>query len=85
MDQSISRFGAFWVTLCGLFQVMLGGAFGADMDVARARSLKEAIANHRQLRRDLAELERISRRIMFRTSPHPARRKLLTNKVLGLN
>jgi hypothetical protein len=49
------------------------------------RAMKEAIANHRQLRRDLAELERISRRILFRTSPHPARRKLLTNKVLGLN
>jgi hypothetical protein len=49
------------------------------------RAMKEAIANQRQLRRDLAELERISRRIMFRTSPHTARRKLLTNKVLGLN
>jgi hypothetical protein len=49
------------------------------------RVMKEAIANHRQLRRDLAELERISRRILFRTSPHPARRKSLTNKVLGLN
>jgi hypothetical protein len=49
------------------------------------QAMKQAIANHRQLRRDLAELERISRRIMFQTSPHPARRKLFTNKVLGLN
>jgi hypothetical protein len=49
------------------------------------RAMKEAIANQRQLRRDVAELERISRRIMFQTTPHTARRKLLTNKVLGLN
>jgi len=49
------------------------------------KAMQQAIANHRQLRRDLAELERISRRIVFQTSPHPARRKFLTNKVLGLN
>jgi hypothetical protein len=48
------------------------------------QAMKQAIANHRQLRRDLAELERISRRIMFQSSPHPARRKLLSNRVLGL-
>jgi hypothetical protein len=37
------------------------------------------------LRRDLAELERISRRIMFQTSPHPARRKLWGCKTLSVN
>jgi hypothetical protein len=49
------------------------------------QAMRQAVANHRQLRRDLAELEKISRRIMFQSSPHPARRKFLTNRVLGLN
>jgi hypothetical protein len=48
------------------------------------QAMKQAIANYRQLRRDLAELERISRRIMFQSNPHMSRRKLLTNRVLGL-
>jgi len=48
------------------------------------QAMKQAIANQRGLRRDLAELEKISRRIIFQTSPHPARRKLLNNRVLGL-
>ena len=49
------------------------------------QALKQAIANQRGLRRDLAELEKISRRIIFQTSPNPARRKRLSNRVLGLN
>src|SRR5580693_8469870 len=36
------------------------------------QALKQAIANHRQLRRDLRELEKISRRIIFQSSPHPS-------------
>jgi hypothetical protein len=48
------------------------------------RALKQAIANQRGLRRDPAELETISRRIIFQSSPHPARRKSLNKKVLGL-
>ena len=48
------------------------------------QAMKQAIANQRGLRRDLAELEKISRRIIFQTSPHPARRKLLNKKVLGV-
>jgi hypothetical protein len=46
--------------------------------------MKEAVANHRELRRQLREMERISRRIIFETSPHQARRKHLSRKVLGL-
>ena len=49
------------------------------------QALKQAIASHRRLRRDLAELEKISRRILFQSSPHPTRRKRLSNRVLGLN
>jgi len=46
--------------------------------------MKEAVINHRQLRRQLQEMERISRRIIFATSPHQGRRKRLNRKVLGL-
>ena len=46
--------------------------------------MKEAVANQRKIRRQLRELERISRRIIFETSPHQARRKHLSRKVLGL-
>lgn len=46
--------------------------------------MKQAVENHRQLKRRLREMERISRRIIFETSPHQARRKRLSRKVLGL-
>ena len=45
--------------------------------------MKEAVANHRRLRRNLRELEKLSRRIIFQGSPHPSRRKRLSQKVLG--
>ena len=46
--------------------------------------MKEAVANQRKLRQHLRRMERISRRIIFETSPHQARRKRLSRKVLGL-
>ena len=46
--------------------------------------MKEAVANQRKLRQHLRQMERISRRIIFETSPHQARRKRLSRKVLGL-
>jgi hypothetical protein len=46
--------------------------------------MKEAVANQRKLRQHLRQMERISRRIIFETSPHRARRKRLSRKVLGL-
>ena len=49
------------------------------------RLLKEAITNYRQLHRQLQEMERLSRQIIFHTCPHPGRRKSLTKKVLGVN
>jgi hypothetical protein len=45
--------------------------------------MKEAVANHRRLRRNLRELGKLSRRIIFQGSPHPSRRKRLSQKVLG--
>ena len=49
------------------------------------QEMKQAIANQRQLRRHIAEMEKISRRIIFKSNPHPARHKRLSTTVLGLN
>lgn len=46
--------------------------------------MAEAVANYRKLRRQLRELEKLSRRIIFEEAPHPGRRKRLSQKVLGL-
>jgi len=43
----------------------------------------EAVANYRKLCRQLRELEKLSRRIIFDQSPHLSRRKHLSQKVLG--
>jgi len=48
-------------------------------------ALKQAVGNYRKLRRQLRELEQLSRRIIFQTTPHPDRRKRLSRKVLGTN
>jgi hypothetical protein len=46
-------------------------------------ALAQAIANERQLRRTIRQMERISRRILFRNRYQPGRRKPLRRKVLG--
>jgi len=46
--------------------------------------MKTATANYRNLRQQLRELEKLSRRIIFSTAPHPKRIKTLSPKVLGL-
>src|SRR5262245_45119369 len=47
--------------------------------------LKEAVHNYRKLRKQLQEMEKLSRRIIFQTSQHPARSKRLRATVLGIN
>jgi hypothetical protein len=47
--------------------------------------MKEAVNNQRKLAAILRQMEKVSRRILFQTHPHPARRKPLSDKVLGLN
>jgi hypothetical protein len=46
--------------------------------------MKEAVANYRTLRHQLQEMEKVSRRIIFQGTPHPRRRKPLSQTVLGL-
>ena len=49
------------------------------------KRLKEAVGNYRRLRQQLKQMEMLSRKIIFQEAPHPARRKRLSSKVLGLN
>ena len=49
------------------------------------QKMKEAVHNKRTLTQIVRRLEAISRQILFQTHPHPARRKTLSDKVLGLN
>jgi hypothetical protein len=46
--------------------------------------LQAAILQWRQLQQTLKEMQRLSRRVLFETVPHPLRRKRLGKKVLGL-
>ena len=46
--------------------------------------MKEAVANYRTLRRQLQEIEKLSRRIIFQSTAHLGRRKHLSQIVLGL-
>ena len=48
------------------------------------QEMKQAVANQQKLRRSIAELEKISRQIIFQSNPHPRRRKQLSRTVLGL-
>ena len=45
--------------------------------------LKEAVGNYQKLRRQIRELEKLARRIIFQGVPHPSRRKRLSQRVLG--
>ena len=46
--------------------------------------LQTAIDQWRKAQRVLKEMQRLSRRVLFETVPHPPRRKKLGKKVLGL-
>jgi hypothetical protein len=45
--------------------------------------MRQAVANYRQLRLLLKEMEKVSRSVIFQSAPHTARRKRLSRQVLG--
>lgn len=47
-------------------------------------ALRQATENRRRLNQTIAQMERLSRQILFKTLPDTRRRKLLPKKVLGL-
>jgi len=61
---------------------------GKTVSVALSREqfewLHAAIEQWRQTQAILREMQRLSRRVLFETVPHPPRRKKLGKKVLGL-
>jgi len=48
------------------------------------RSLGQAIQNRRQLEKTIAQMEKLSRQILFKTVPDTNRRKSLPKRTLGL-
>ena len=46
-------------------------------------ALKQAVSNHRELSRTLAQMEKVSRQLLFQTTADTRRRKPLNKKVLG--
>ncbi len=55
------------------------------LSLEQYEALKEAVANERKLWKIVQAMERISRQIIFATTPDTSRRKRLSKKVLGLN
>lgn len=48
-------------------------------------AMRAAVKNYRLVRRLLRQMEKISRKMIFKNTPHPRRRKRLSSKVLGTN
>ena len=46
--------------------------------------LQSALSNWREMQRTIKERQRLARRVLFGTLPHPPRRKKLGKKALGL-
>ncbi len=61
---------------------------GKTLSVALSKEqfewLRVAIAQWREVQATLKQMQRVSRQVLFETVPHPARRKRLGKKVLGL-
>jgi hypothetical protein len=47
--------------------------------------MRQAVDHYRRVRRLLGHMEQLSRKIIFRKTPHLHRRKRLSSKVLGTN
>ena len=61
-----------------------GKTVSVALSKAQFEWLEAAILQWRQLQATLKEMQRLSRRVLFETVPHPPRRKKLGKKVLGL-
>lgn len=48
------------------------------------QAMKQAISNQRNLRRTVAQMEKVSRQILFQTTADTSHRKPLSKKVLGV-
>lgn len=55
------------------------------LSAAQFEAMQAAVTNERELWKTIQEMERVSRRIIFASTPDTQRRKRLSKKVLGLN
>lgn len=62
-----------------------GKTFTVSLTQEQFEQMRKAVSNYRQVRRQLQQMENLSRRIIFKTNPHSHRRKHLSAKVLGTN
>ena len=62
---------------------MAGKTVTVALTAEQFQKMKQAVGNYRKVRRLLRELEKLSRRIIFQGTPHPMRRKRLSQNVLG--
>lgn len=61
-----------------------GKTVSVALSKAQYEWLRAAIKQWRQVQATLQQMQRLSRRVLFETVPHPPRRKKLGKKVLGL-
>lgn len=64
---------------------VIGKTITVSLTPEQFAKMKEAVSNYRLLRRQLRKMENLSRQMIFKSNPHPRRRKHLTQKVLGIN
>ncbi len=60
-----------------------GKTVTVSLSAEQFAKMKEAVGNYRTLRRQLSEIEKVSRQIIFQSTPHPSRHKHLSQSVLG--
>lgn len=62
-----------------------GKTISLSLSQPQFEAMKEAVANERELWQTVAQMERISRQIIFASTSDTQRRKRLSKKVLGVN
>jgi uncharacterized protein DUF6788 len=62
---------------------VLGKTVTVSLTAEQFAQMKLAVGNYRMLRRQLSEIEKLSRQIIFQSAPHHSRRKHLSQNVLG--
>ena len=60
-----------------------GKTVSLSLSSEQFQAMKQAVSNHRVLRKTLDQMERVSRQILFQNTIDTRRRKRLSKKVLG--
>lgn len=76
--QASGRTGCQWT------RKVAGKTVSVSLSRAQYEAMKQAVANERMLWKTIQQMERISRRIIFASTPDTSRRKRLSKKVLGV-